>query len=137
MQEINEIVDKLKILAPGLGGALRFFGDCFGRPGDNYHKVVDAEFEDNYLLIKFDCGERLMVWNPYKFTTRKGWGTFKIGGALRVCWEWFYYGRAHLPENLYYIDYVVENQEIKVTTNIDWYIPDFKPSTKKPAVELC
>lgn len=45
-------------------GTLRFFGEWFGRPGDNFHRPISAEISENVLVILFDGGENA------PFTTR-------------------------------------------------------------------
>lgn len=134
---IDNIVREINSLIPELGGSIKIYGEWFGRPRDNYHKVVDAKIESQCLIVSFDGGEKLMVWDPRRFETDKRSRTFKIVGASKVRWEWFYYGKPHSSENLCFIEYVVEGQEITVTTNTDRPASAFEPSLKQLAVELC
>ncbi len=116
------------------GGSLRIWGDWFGRPCDNCHRIVGASAESDHLKLTSDQSETLAVWNPHgvTFNARK----FKVRIAHRVRWEWYYYGRPIAPENLYYGDYVLKGFRIIATTNVDWYVPDLRPSLLMPAVTI-
>src|SRR5699024_5377090 len=46
------------------GGTMRFYGDWFGRPYDNYHKIVTCKFFDGILYITFNTGQQLKIYNP-------------------------------------------------------------------------
>lgn len=46
------------------GGTIRIFGEWFGRPYDNYHKILECIYKDEILDLKFDTGETISVWNP-------------------------------------------------------------------------
>ncbi|WP_458947470.1 hypothetical protein [Oceanobacillus sp. CAU 1775] len=46
------------------GGTIRIFGEWFGRPYDNYHKILECIYKDEILDIKFDTSETIRVWNP-------------------------------------------------------------------------
>jgi hypothetical protein len=115
-------------------GTLRMFGDWFGRPYDNIHTVVGAEADGELLRVEFDEHETLSVWNPEDAVISED--VFRIGRASRVRWEWFYYGRPQTSENLYAVDYVVENESISVSDTADWYEPQHDPDLSAPAVEL-
>ena len=59
-----QIVDALARLVPARLGALRVWGDWFGRPFDNIHTAVAAESRDRALVIRFDNGATLTVEDP-------------------------------------------------------------------------
>nr|WP_294564259.1 hypothetical protein [uncultured Rhodopila sp.] len=86
-------------------GALRIWGEWFGRPYDNIHTIIAAVARGDTLILSFDQGETLTIENPGKAAFDQN--TFQIGVASRVRWEWFYYGRERLPENLQYLDYML------------------------------
>ena len=115
-------------------GTLRIFRDWFGRPYDNVHTPVRAEADGEILRVTFDEQETLSVWNPEDAVV--GEDIFRIGRASRVRWEWFYYGRPKVPENVYELDYVLENESISVSDTSDWYEPEHNPDPAAPAVEL-
>jgi hypothetical protein len=120
MTEIESLLAKYKHGKPDIKtGSLRFFGDSFGRPGDNQHTIVkiDYQAQDDCLIIRFNAGETLFVWQAKGIKADKD--NFLIQSANRVRWEWFYYGRPQTPENLYYQQYTVKDGEVKVTHNIN------------------
>lgn len=42
-------------------GALCFYGRWFGRPYDNYHKIIHTNYDGEILEMKFDRRERLTI----------------------------------------------------------------------------
>lgn len=60
-KELSKIINDLAVKP---GGTLRFYGEWFGRPYDNYHKILECVFKDEILYIKFDAGETIKIWNP-------------------------------------------------------------------------
>jgi hypothetical protein len=52
-------------------GTMRFFGDWFGRPMDNYHKAINASYDkdSDVLVLTFDGGEQCKVYSPVDITT--------------------------------------------------------------------
>lgn len=80
------------------GGSLRFWGEWFGRPYDNFHTPVSAELAGNVLTIRFENGERCTVFDPSEIVNEPN--DFHIAHASKIVWEWFYYGREKTPENL-------------------------------------
>lgn len=53
------------------GGTLRFWGEWFGRPYDNFHKPVNSEFSENMLIIRFENGEKCTVYDPSEIVTSR------------------------------------------------------------------
>ena len=116
-------------------GSLVVFGDIFGGRVDNIHRVVGAvENEDGSTTAQFDQGETLTVWDPAGVDVSAD--HFTVLRASRVRWEWFYYGREHLPENRYFVEHRNDGTHVDTTTNVNWYTPTFAPSPDRPAVEL-
>lgn len=95
-----DINDQLSDIRPG---SLQFFGDWFGRPHDNIHHIIRAEAQSGVLRLYFDGGETLDAWEPSGLAIRKE--GFWVGGARKVRWEWFYYGRPHTQENRFFLEY--------------------------------
>jgi hypothetical protein len=131
LQQLAELTDQRK---PSVSGSLRIFGDWFGRPHDNCHVLTSVDVEVDRVVLRFEQGEFLQVWSPSdpEFASHR----FAIRSASRVRWEWYYYGRPHLPKNRYFLDYVVAGESVDVTTNVDWYSPDLHPSLQEYAVTL-
>lgn len=129
----SEIANAILLLPQrNRSGTLRMFGDWFGRPMDNVHKVVKAQAEGDCLVLTFEEGETLRVWNPSAYSTL-GY-TIQIAEADRVRWEWYYYGRDRTPENLLFHDYLKEDSRIVVSRSHG----DDNPgaSLGEPAVEI-
>lgn len=97
------------------GGTLRFWGDWFGRPLDNYHTVVSAEYDDKdcTLIIIFAEAEKCTIFNPSGIVNTKK--EFYVSKAKKVIWEWYYYGREHISENLCKREYIwLDNKTVSV-----------------------
>lgn len=135
MTEAEHIADRIRQTLPRLkSGTLRFWGEWFGKPYDNYHTVVGCSTQGDCLHIQFDGGELLSIWSPRRaIITEK---TFRIEEADRVRWEWFFYGRPKDASNRYFEDFERTGNQITASTNIDWYKPDFRPDASQPAVEI-
>jgi hypothetical protein len=119
------------------GGALCFWGHWFGRPHDNFHQITSINFDSftNTLTITFSEQEILTVFNPTEIAEYKG--SIQIDMADKIHWQWYYYGRTHEPENLFYYDIKRIDNSIYGTTNVNWYKPDWNLlSISKPAVWL-
>ena len=99
-------------------GSVRFWGDPFGRPGDNDHRVVSCRAQGDVLHLGFDEDERATVWAPTGLTIA-GRG-FRIRDADGVRWEWYHYGRPKTPENLRFYEYAATPRGVIVTTNAPW-----------------
>ena len=78
-------------------GTLRFSGQWFGRPMDNYHRITENRFDEvtNVLEIDFDAGEKLLIWNPVNYSISEQ--EFTITEATKVRWEWCHYGDTQKP----------------------------------------
>ena len=115
-------------------GTLRFWGDWFGKPHDNIHRVVRCSATENALVVEFDAGERLVVENPKGVSASPN--EFYITDATRLRWEWFYYGRPQTSENLYFMEYARSKDGVAGSTNVDWYEHTFSTSSHAKAVEI-
>jgi hypothetical protein len=115
-------------------GTLRIFGDWFGRPFDNVHRVVSADVRDDLLVIAMDDGEVLTVTNPSDIEI--GAGAFRIGRADRVRLEWFAYGQPRESADRYEQEHWVDGDRVRAVSSAELYGPSFSPSLEHPAVEL-
>lgn len=81
-------------------GSLRFWGDWFGRPLDNCHRAVKVDYDkyEDILIIYFDNEEICTVFNPIDIVNTEN--DFYILKATKIIWEWYYYGKEHIPQNL-------------------------------------
>jgi hypothetical protein len=127
-ERINEQLTSIK------RGTLRFWGNWFGRPYDNWHQVVSCGFTGEVLKLTFNEGETLHVSNGHKATVSSR--TFQIATASRVRWEWYAYGRPKTKANLYFLDFTRTVDGISPETNVDWYTPTFEFDLSLPAVEI-
>jgi len=84
--EISQLIPRVK------RGSLVVFGDIFGGRIDNIHTVTAAKAlgDPERLVVEFDEGETLEVWDPGNATI-SSW-EFCISTATKARWEWFYYG---------------------------------------------
>src|SRR5277367_2653340 len=71
-------------------GSLRFWGQWFGKPYDNWYQVTACDADGDLLRIHFPDKETLSVWRPRDAVVDEQ--TFRIGDADRVRWDWSYYG---------------------------------------------
>ncbi len=99
---------------------------------DNVHHVTDAKADGERLILSFDNAETLTVWNPSGYSTI-GY-TIRIADADQVRWEWYYYGRDHVSENLLFHDYRKTGGQIIVARSHGGDNPG--ASIGEPAVEL-
>lgn len=135
MTEAEKIAERIRSALPVLKtGALRFWGEWFGRPYDNIHQVVGCEADADILKIHFNEGETLWIWSPNSCVADGQ--SFSIKDADRVLWEWFSYGKPKTSANLSFEDFVRSGDGVAGTTNVDWYKPNFQPSLDLPAVEI-
>ena len=125
---INASLPQLKV------GTLRFWGEWFGRPYDNFHQVVHCSNKGKLVILEFNEGETLTISRPEGLVLKEG--IFSIQSAASVRWEWFYYGRPKTAGNRYFEEFVNEGGKITVTTNVNWYLPEFNPSLAEKAVEI-
>lgn len=114
-------------------GTLRIWGEWFGRPYDNIHRITEASADGSKLILSFDQGETLTICDPERATLDAR--TFQIVDATRVRWEWYDYGRRRSPANLYFLDYRLEPEGWTVSTNWRFRQTPGQPSGG-PAVEL-
>lgn len=72
------------------GGTMCFYGEWFGRPFDNFHKIKKAIYENDCLKVFFDNSEILSVFNPLEIINEEK--CFKIKKASKVIWQYIPYG---------------------------------------------
>jgi hypothetical protein len=114
-------------------GSLSFWGNWFGKPYDNNHKIVGATALDDTIVVSLDQAETLTIEAP------RGWsiddGCLLVREASRVRWQWFYYGRLPGADTLEFEEYRSLDGVLSFTT-------DFQPGrqveldAKAPAVQL-
>ena len=115
-------------------GALRMFGDWFGRPYDNQHRCVSAQAVGGVLTLGFDEGEELIVSGP------RGWtfdaATLPIDGADSVRWRWFLYGKPRERANLRTIEHRVGEGGLHARTDAEGHVSRRRQTPSHPAVEI-
>lgn len=98
LSEAEEVLKKrLKIFHPNKkldiltrSGSLCFYGDWLGRPYDNFHKIVNTNYDGEILEISFDRRERLIIFEPENITSTKN--ELKIEKAKKIKWMYIPYG---------------------------------------------
>jgi hypothetical protein len=108
----NAIYDKLDVLRPG---SLRFWGNWFGKPYDNSHRIVGAWSIDGTVVIYFDQAESLIIDAPSDWSLDEG--LLVVRHAERVRFNWFYYGRLPSREMLQFDEYRWESDGIAFITD--------------------
>ena len=96
--EAMEFIKEINNLEEKPGGTLRFYGEWFGRPYDNYHKILECVFRDGILEIKFDAGETIRIWNPNNIILNKN--ELIIKDSTCVEFLRYHYGKTQKKENL-------------------------------------
>ena len=71
-------------------GSLWFFGESFGRPYDNMHRIKSIHYDGELLVICFDQWEELFVYNPEGIESSEK--ELKISKASKVKWSYIPYG---------------------------------------------
>ncbi|MGC4049818.1 MAG: hypothetical protein QM757_09930 [Paludibaculum sp.] len=118
----------------GLCGSLRFWGECFGSPYSQRHRLVSCEVDGVVLRLVFDQRETLSVWSPGGLTIHRA--GFRIADARRVRWEWHAHGRAHTRDKLCVLEFARSGEIITTSTNGDGVNPSMNPDAAQAAVEL-
>jgi len=132
--DLSVLAGKINALSAVKAGTLRFWGEWFGKPYDNYHKIVRCSAVEASLVIEFDEGELLTIRDPDGVTANAD--VFCVKNATLVRWEWFYYGRAASADNRYFYEYVRDGSKITGSTNVDWYKLVLSPLVNENAVEI-
>lgn len=130
---VNSIKQKTNLFQ---GGSMRIYGDWFGKPYDNLHKVVGADYDDslNELIIRFSEGEVLTIVNPKNIFEAS---TFmKILEADSIKLEFLHATQDQTANNKYYLLYRYMKSKVKAETNVDWYKPSFDTSLGAPAIVI-
>lgn len=144
MKTLNEgkkIIERMKDNVSDIKkGTLRFWGDWFGRPMDNYHIIVNVQFNplENILILMFNDGEILTVWDPDNI--KSDLSEFYIRSATKIRWEWFSYGQPKINQNLYYKQYEKQDSSIIVSSGkgtLNYSNEKIIKSTGEYAVEIC
>lgn len=93
-------------------GTLRFWGDWFGRPMDNYHivKKVDYNEVEQILVICFEEDERCMILDPENIVNKEG--RFCVSKASKIIWEWYSDGKKHESSDLHKRIYIYRDEKV-------------------------
>lgn len=126
-QKANEFQADLKLSATEFeqrfgevtinGGTLRFWGNWFGKPMDNYHEIKNVEFDNgkNILTLTLGEDEKLKIWNPSNLEI--GRKELRIKNADKILFEWHLYGENKTGENLRFESYKNNGISIEFTTD--------------------
>ena len=125
---INSALPSLK------SGSLRFWGNWFGRPYDNWHRLLRCEANSETVILSFNEGEVLVITNPFEVVIDID--RFSIREASSVRWEWFCYGLPKTIENRRFQEYVCDGKSTAFNTNSDADSRDPNLSASANAVEF-
>lgn len=97
-------------------GTLKFWGEWFGRLMDNYHIIVNVQFnaQENILTFTFNESETLTIWNPVYINSDSS--EFNIRIATKIRWEWYSYGQPKTHQNVYYNQYEKQDNSIIISS---------------------
>jgi hypothetical protein len=132
--DVSALARRINAMQNVKAGSLRFWGEWFGKPYDNQHRVVGCRSEESSLVLDFDGAETLTIDDPEG--VQIGPDVFSVADATAVRWEWFYYGRSHTPQNRYFYEFVRTDSGIEASTNVDWCELTLAPSPTASAVEI-
>lgn len=117
------------------GGTLCFYGFWFGKPFDNFHKLVNTDYDkiEDTLCLTFNEKEKLTIYNPKiieEYPNR-----IIIQEANRIKWQWFLYGKEQTVNNLHFIDINRFDNKLEGKTSITSHQENFETlDITKPAV---
>ncbi|MHB8927900.1 MAG: hypothetical protein ACYC9Q_09640 [Bacillota bacterium] len=136
MSEASRIAGHARQSLPRIKrGRPSFFGDTLDLPAGETRTIADVDLEDECLVLRFETGEILRVWDPSGPDV--GDNSFVIAHASRVVWEWYPDLAKQSPEGRLYREYSVRGSGIEARTNADPYMSRLQPKVGYPAVELC
>jgi hypothetical protein len=141
MSEAERLAELIARQLPDIEpGTLRFWGEWFGRPYDNAHRLVSCDAQADLLHLHFNEEEVLSVWAPRDLHIGPGrpssQAILRIRNAARVRWEWFSYGRPHVAANRCFRDFVKTADGIAATANAGGHVPKLIPDPTAAAVEM-
>lgn len=116
-------------------GSFCFWGDWFGRPLDNSHRCLRAEYANGLLTADFAEGESLTVYGAKGVFSDDG--RFYVEDADMIVWEWVLYGEPENEDSRRFIEYkkLPDGSVIK-TSDLGSGVPEYIDPTTKNAVEL-
>ena len=126
----NAIYGSLDSIKPG---SLSFWGDWFGHPYDNVHRLVGADGYDDIVVLYFDHGESIIITKPDSWSLKDG--RLIIGNAQAVRFQWFYYGELPSPKSLRFLEYR-RNDSGELNCSSDTKFGGTELDPAKPAVQL-
>ncbi|MGG4032396.1 hypothetical protein ABEV74_01620 [Paenibacillus cisolokensis] len=127
-QQINQLIPNIK------SGTLRFYGEWFGRPMDNNHRIIRADYQEQLLLIYFDNNETLYIKFPEDVLISQE--IFIIKNSKGLIWQWYYYGSEQINKNLRAYNYIVNNEAI-TSIKLEGHILNKVADENQPAIEIC
>lgn len=111
------------------GGTMRFGGEWFGRPYDNFHTISKVTYENNRITVTFNAGEEMEIIDPLEITNEEK--VFAIKKASKVTWKYIPYGIDYSGHKEYVYESVGDG---KVEKYYNGKKMDFTP-TERMAVE--
>ena len=106
-------------------GSLCFYGEWFGRPYDNCHFITSYTYEDYKLIIHFNEGEVLTIFDPKGIINRED--CFIVESAFEVIWQWYSYGGEKTEEKLRTYKYLVTEDKYRMEKIIQGVSKYFYP----------
>ncbi|MDO3695944.1 hypothetical protein QVZ41_13920 [Wenyingzhuangia sp. chi5] len=116
------------------GGTLRFWGNWFGRPMDNFHVVKNIEFIESTerIILSLDDSQKITIIKPRNISiTNK---ELNIEEAENIRFEWSYF--INKKKVTKFQSYQKLENKIKFDTNIDSSKKYIKCTINKPALSI-
>lgn len=133
----HEFADKVKNeLHHFRGGAMRIYGDWFGRPYTNMHRLIGTDYDPelNVLTMTFSEGETLSIRDPKHIFDSST--MMKILHADSIRLDFLHSSDRNEAKKEYYLTYTRTKSKVQTETNVDWYSPHFDTSAGDPALVI-
>jgi len=128
-QQISNLIPKVK------SGTLRFYGEWFGRPMDNFHQITKAESKEKLLIVHFSQKEILSIISPEEFKISEK--EFIIKKSKGLIWQWYYYGFEIVEKNLMTYNYYVNNNKNILIKMPEMNVTNKRANENEFALEIC
>ena len=109
-------------------GTVRIFGEWFGRPYDNWHRLTEVRHGASELELLFKEGERLLIISPHGLHVDEF--VLRISRASHVRWEWFW-PYEHTEGNRHFRAYTFAESAVSDDSR-----DTLSPNWRMPAVEI-
>ena len=120
------------VLAPG--GCIQVFGDWFGEPYTNDHRISKVSYTPfkDYMLIEFEAGGRIEIWNPLHIVDSETFLKVVSASAVRLSWP----STSTKRSQYYYNHYTRGGKKDQRKSNFTGKQRRFSSDLSKPALMI-